>query len=149
MQDQFSDLTGLRILVVENDPDNRILYTCLLESVGAEVAVTSSVCEAFTILTQFTPDILISEIAIPNEDGYTFLRKLRALEAESGQFLPAIAVSGYIQGNDDLLALAAGFQKWLPKPIDLDHLINTIAQVIQQHKSGDLYGSGRENKVEA
>ncbi|MCY7391534.1 MAG: response regulator [Leptolyngbyaceae cyanobacterium CAN_BIN12] len=139
MQDQFSDLAGLRILVVENDPDNQILYTCLLESAGAAVRTATSVCEAFAILTQFTPDILISEIAIPNEDGYAFLRKLRALEADSGQFLPAIAVTAYIQGNDDLLALAAGFQKWLPKPIDLDHLINTIAQLVQHQQSGDRY----------
>jgi len=108
----------------------------------------ASVGEAFTVLTQFTPDILISDIALPNVDGYALLRKLRASELEFGQSLPAIAVSGYIQGNDELLALAAGFQKWLPKPIDLDQLINTIAQVVQHQRSGDLYGSDRENKVE-
>ncbi len=148
MQDQFSELTGLRIIAVDNDLDNRALYSCFLESLGANVMTVASVGEAFTVLTQFTPDILISDIALPNVDGYALLRKLRASELEFGQSLPAIAVSGYIQGNDELLALAAGFQKWLPKPIDLDQLINTIAQVVQHQRSGDLYGSDRENKVE-
>ena len=133
LQDQFSDLSGLRILVVENDPDNRKLYICVLESVEAEVVTAASVREAFTALTQFTPNILVSEIALPDEDGYTFIRKLRALEANSAQPLLAIAVSGYVQENSDSQALDAGFQKWLPKPIDLCHFVNTIAQLAQQY----------------
>lgn len=135
MQGQFSELMGLKVLAVDNDLDNRTLYGCFLESLGANVVTVASVDEAFTILTQFTPDILISDIALPTVDGYAFLRELRASELELGQFLPAIAVSGYIQGNDELLALAAGFQKWLPKPIDLDRFVTTIAQVVQHHKT--------------
>ena len=145
MQEQLLDLIGLKILVVDNDVDCQVLYACLLESVGAAVMTVGSVCEAFATLTQFAPDILISEIALPKEDGYDFLRQLRALEAESGQFLPAIAVSAYVQGNDDLLALAAGFQKWIPKPVDIDRFVNTISQVAQQ-KRRDLCGI-RENSI--
>ncbi|MBM0740266.1 response regulator [Phormidium sp. CLA17] len=147
VQDQSLDLTGLKILIVDDDPDTQLLFTCLLESIGAVVAVVASACEAFTLLTQFTPDVLVSDIALPNEDGYIFIRKLRALEAKSNQFLPAIAVSAYIQGNDDLLAAAAGFQRWLSKPVDLDYLIRTIAEVVP-HKTGDRCGSSRENKTE-
>ncbi len=146
MQNQVSDLTGLRILVVEDDLDSQILYAYVLEGAGAYLAIATSVGEALAILAQFTPDIVISDIALPDEDGYSLLRKLRTLEAESGQFLPAIAVSAYIQGNDDFLAIAADFQKWLPKPVDLDHFVSTIAQVAQ-HKTSDRCESNRKNPV--
>ncbi|HEY9908970.1 MAG TPA: response regulator [Thermosynechococcaceae cyanobacterium] len=127
---QSLNLSGLKILVVEHDPDNLMLYTILLEDAGAEVLATASVPEALTVLAEVTPDVLISEIILPGEDGYSLIRQVKALEAQVQKQIPAIVVSGSVQKDDDPEALKAGFQKCLLKPVNLNHLLRTIGRLV-------------------
>ena len=128
-QDQISALKELRVLVVEANIDNRGLYTVVLEGVGAEVTAVGSAREALVAMAEFNPHLLISDIALPDENGYTFIRKLRAIEAPLGK-IPALAITGFIDSQARSQALSAGFNHWLPKPIDLDLFLHTILEMI-------------------
>ena len=134
---QLLDLNGLKILVVEPDPDNRMLYTILLKDAGAEVLPTASVPEALTVLAELTPDVVISEIILPGEDGYSLIRQVKALEAQVQKQIPAIVISGSVQ-KDDPQVLKAGFQKCLLKPVNLNHLLRTIRRLVCDRLQSEL-----------
>ncbi|WP_298908261.1 response regulator [uncultured Nostoc sp.] len=93
MSDQSISFKGLRLLVVDDDPDTRTLLTFLFEIDGAEVVTSASAGEAIAIMSSFKPDILISDIYLPDEDGYSLLLKARNLEAKRGRKIPAIALT--------------------------------------------------------
>jgi len=127
-------LSGLRVLVVDDDPDTRELFTFALEEEGAQTFAAASTAEALATLKQVNPDVLVSDIKLPDEDGYTLLQKMRALDAESGKQTPAIAVTGLGAENDRLQALSAGFQVYLFKPTDLDELVAIVSALAKQTK---------------
>jgi signal transduction histidine kinase/ActR/RegA family two-component response regulator len=110
-------LDGLRILVVEDNADNREFLSALLEGAGAVVTATASVEEAFQALDGSHADALISDIGLPDVDGYAFIGRLRQREAQQGGFLPAVALTGYTRAEDRDRVLAAGFQAHVPKPV--------------------------------
>lgn len=120
------ELTSLTILVVEDDPDARELMQAILEQHGASVEVAESVARALEILETFRPDLVISDIAMPEEDGITFVQKLRSRTPEAGGHTPAIAVSAFSAASDRLRALAAGFTHYLHKPVDFEKLSQAI-----------------------
>lgn len=126
------DLNRLRILVVEDDPDARELMVAVLEQRGARVSSAESVARAFELLESSTPDLIISDIAMPEEDGVAFVRRLRARPSDRGGETPAIAVSAYVANADRTRALAAGFDRYLFKPVDFDELCVTIRSLIEQ-----------------
>jgi CheY-like chemotaxis protein/two-component sensor histidine kinase len=124
-------LDGLRILIVDDDADIRDLLTYTLEVCGAEVMAAASADEAISALTESsTPmDILISDIGMPDEDGYALLRRVRALEPENGGGIPAIALTAYARTQDRRAALLAGFQSHVAKPVEHAELIAVIANL--------------------
>jgi PAS domain S-box-containing protein len=124
-------LDGLRILIVDDDADIRDLLTYTLEVCGAEVMAAASADEAIAVLTaSSTPmDILISDIGMPDEDGYALLRRVRALEPEHKGGIPAIALTAYARTQDRRAALLAGFQSHVAKPVEPAELIAVIANL--------------------
>ncbi|MEG4197866.1 ATP-binding protein [Microcoleus sp. Pol12A5] len=125
-------LEGLQILVVEDEADALDLLSTILEKYGAEVMAVASVKEALTIIETATdrkPDVLVSDIGMPDEDGYSLIRKLRQLEAQRGGRLPAIALTAYARNDDRQQALLAGFQMHLTKPVDAAELVAVVASL--------------------
>ncbi|MHC5596418.1 MAG: hybrid sensor histidine kinase/response regulator [Nostoc sp.] len=124
-------LTGLRVLVVDDEADTRNFLSFMFEEYGAVTTAVASVDEALAVLEQAKPDILISDIGMSEQDGYTLIRKLRSLEPEKGGCIPAIALTAYTREEDRLEALSAGFQQHLSKPIDPNKLIAMVANVLE------------------
>ncbi len=121
----------LQVLVVDNDPDCRHLLTVLFAAYGVRTIATGLVCEAIAILQDIKPDLLISELALPGEDGYSLMQQVKALENRHQAHIPAIALTGHNQKGDRAHALAVGFCKYLAKPVDLDELIATVAELTE------------------
>ncbi|MEH2280577.1 MAG: response regulator [Nostoc sp.] len=124
-------LAGLRVLVVDDQADTRNFLSFMFEEYGAFATAVASVDEALAVLEQAKPDILISDIGMSEQDGYTLIRKLRSLEPEKGGRIPAIALTAYTREEDRLKALSAGFQHHLSKPIDPTKLIAAVAHVLE------------------
>jgi signal transduction histidine kinase/ActR/RegA family two-component response regulator len=122
-------LDDLRIVVVDDNADGRALTTLTLTQAGASVQAVASAREALELLEVQRPDVLISDIGLPDEDGYTLVGRIRRHEAEHGGFLPAIALTGYARADDRTRALAAGFQAHVTKPLEPAELIVTILDV--------------------
>jgi len=121
-------LTGLRVLVVDDDSDSSSLYACILEQVGALVQVADSAVAGLTVAPGFAPDIVLCDIAMPGVDGYTLLRRLR----RAGIDVPALAVTALAGEDVRRRALEAGFTGYLRKPIDIDQLIEAIETCLQR-----------------
>jgi PAS domain S-box-containing protein len=122
-------LQGLRILIVDDELDTRNLLTTILGEYGAQVTAAASTQEAMTALSQFQPDILISDIGMPQEDGYTLIRKVRSLPSEQGGKIPAVALTAYARSEDRTQALLAGFQLHIPKPVNPEELAAVVANL--------------------
>lgn len=125
-------LEGLQILVVDDEADALELLSTILQNNGAEVIAVASVKQALTIIetaTDRSPDVLVSDIGMPDEDGYSLIRKLRQLEAQRGGKLPAIALTAYAGSDDRRQALLAGFQMHLTKPVDAAELVAVVASL--------------------
>jgi CheY-like chemotaxis protein len=124
------ELYGLKILVVDDDVDTRELIEWVLKRVGAEVTSVGSAREALDVLEREKPHIMVSDIAMPGEDGYTLLKKIRALPPERGGRIPAIALTAHSLVQDRLQSLRAGFQSHVPKPVVPEELVEVVASVI-------------------
>ena len=120
-------LDALRILVVDDSADGRTLTSLVLTQAGASVTAVASAREALEMLKAERPDALVSDIGLPDEDGYGLIRQIRRDEAEHGGFLPAVALTGFARADDRARILAAGFQAHVPKPIDPVELTAAIA----------------------
>ncbi|PSB02754.1 response regulator [Merismopedia glauca] len=126
------DLTGIRVVLVDDDPDTRELLAFILKEYGAEAMVVASAGEVLTLLESFKPDILVTDIGMPDMDGYTLLRQVRSLPPERGGQVPAIATTAYARMEDRQQALTAGFQKHIAKPIDPSKLVAAISDLLSQ-----------------
>lgn len=122
------DLSGSKVLVVDDEADGCEAIAMVLRSAGVEVRTAASVDAALELLSSWRPDVLLSDIGLPEEDGYGLLRKVRALEATAGVTLPAVAVTAYTQPQDRTRALLAGFHDHLAKPVDSDTLLAVVAR---------------------
>lgn len=130
METNRSVLKGLRVLVIDDDTDTRELFAFVLLQEGADVFIASSAQEAINTLNQAELDLVLSDIQMPEEDGYGLIGQIRALEARQGKHIPAIAITAYAREEDRLRALSAGFQCHLAKPVDLDELITTVVSCV-------------------
>jgi PAS domain S-box-containing protein len=126
-------LAGLRILYVEDDFDSREALATALLLYGADVKAVATVREALAALSIWKPDILLSDIGLPDEDGYDLIRKIRDRHPEEGAMIPAIALTGYAGASEHAEALAAGYQKCLVKPIDPDKLAEVIGTFLAKN----------------
>ncbi|MFT3774026.1 MAG: PAS domain S-box protein [Minicystis sp.] len=123
-------LAGLRVLVVDDEPDARGVIQFVLERAGAEVTAVESVAEAFAALAgQPPPSLLLSDIAMPGEDGYALIRRLRESERPGRPRLPAVALTAHARTEDRIRALSAGFQSYVPKPVEPRELIAVVASL--------------------
>jgi len=125
-------LAGLRVLVVEDEPDARELISLALNRSGAEVQAVASAKEALSKLQVFTPDVLLSDIGLPAESGYDLIREVRSLSSDLSR-VPAIALTAFASENDRQMALATGFHAHLAKPVEPDHLIEIIRRVVRSN----------------
>ena len=132
MCDQSLALNGLRVLVVDNNSDCRDILKMVFEDYGIEMIACKCVSEALEILKQVKIDVLISEIALPNEDGFSLMHKVKAIEVAERVEIPAIALTTYDTKYDRAYARLVGFCKHLSKPVDFDELITTVASVTRQ-----------------
>jgi CheY-like chemotaxis protein len=121
----------VRILVVDDDADARTFITFLLEQHGATVNAVTSANAALIALSQFRPNVLVSDIGMPLTDGYMLLRQIRTLPPEQGGHVPAIALTAYAGDINYQQAIAAGFQEHLSKPVESDALVATIVRLMQ------------------
>lgn len=142
-------LAGVRVLIVESNSDSRMLSAFLLQEHGAVVVAASSVREALAFLQHHQPDLLISEIGLPEEDGYSLIHKVRIREAERGVAqMPAIAVTVYAERAHQQRALLAGFQKHLAKPVYPDELIEVVLSLVSKKPlliSGEAASANQES----
>jgi PAS domain S-box-containing protein len=120
------DLHGLRIVVVDDERDARELLRSLLTTYGAEVTICSSAGEAFEAVRREKPDLLVSDIGMPDEDGYSLIAKIRRLPETEGGKTPAIALTAFARIEDRIHALSQGFQMFVPKPVEPNELIAAI-----------------------
>jgi CheY-like chemotaxis protein/anti-sigma regulatory factor (Ser/Thr protein kinase) len=126
-----SALTGLRLLVVDDDTDTRELVTFLLQQAGAAVTAVASAAEALQVFEQVHPELLLSDIGMPEIDGHELIQQVRSRPPEQGGQVPAIALSAYASELDQQQALKLGFQQHLSKPIEPDALIAAIAALVR------------------
>jgi len=123
-------LDGLHVLLVEDDEDSRKLLSTMLKRYGARVTSTKSAKEALSVFEGELPDLLISDIGMPDEDGYELIRKLRELPIDKGGATPAIALTGYASRKDRERALNAGYHKHMAKPVEQAEMIAAIASLV-------------------
>jgi signal transduction histidine kinase/CheY-like chemotaxis protein len=130
-------LGKVRVLLVDDEPSANEAMETLLDSCGAVVRSAVSAAQALQVLDVWKPDVLISDIAMPEEDGYELIRKVRARSAEQGGDTPAVALTAYAKIEDRVRILAAGYQMYLSKPADPSELIAVVASLAQhQRRSG-------------
>ncbi len=121
---------GLRILVVDDEADSRDLVSAILTRCGSEVRCSESVAEAIQVFREWDPDLLVSDIGMPHEDGYSLIKKVRKLRSKGAKQIPALALTAYATDEDRSRALSAGFQAHLSKPIEPVVLITSIATAL-------------------
>jgi CheY-like chemotaxis protein len=124
------NLGGVRVLLVDDETDSRDFLSMTLRQYGAEVTALGTAEEAVSALQRERPDVLVSDIAMPGEDGYALIRRVRALGAERGGQVPAAALTAYAKGEDTTRALSAGYQVHLPKPVEPTELATAVATLV-------------------
>ncbi|MEA5502104.1 ATP-binding protein [Halotia wernerae UHCC 0503] len=123
-------LSGVRVLVVDDEADTRDFIFTVLQQCQAEVRVVASVQEALQVISQWKPDVLVSDIGMPEEDGYSLIRKLRSQPPELGGKIPAAALTAYARAEDRMRAIKEGYQLHLPKPIEPAELATVVASLV-------------------
>ena len=123
-------LDGVHVLLVEDDDDSRKLLGTMLKRHGARVTSTKSAAEALNALEGELPDVMVSDIGMPEQDGYELIRRMRSLPVEKGGATPAIALTGYASRKDRERALSSGYQQHVAKPIEQADLIAVIASLV-------------------
>jgi CheY-like chemotaxis protein len=122
-------LSGVRVLVVEDDPDSLELIRTVLERAGARVGTATSAGEAYDKLARERPDVLVSDIGMPGESGHELIRRVRRLSPQDGGLTPAAAVTAFASATDRTGLLEAGFQRHLPKPVLPAQLLDAVADL--------------------
>jgi len=122
-------LDGVRVIVVDDEADTRDLLSFSLRNYGADVRALGSASEALAAIQEDKPDVLVSDIGLPGDDGYSLIRQVRALDEESGGRVPAAALTAYAKDEDRHRAIAAGFQAHVTKPVELAQLASVVASL--------------------
>jgi len=122
-------LDGITVLVIDDEPDARDLLQRILEECGARVLLAGSVAEGIEVVRRERPDMLVSDIGMPGEDGYELIRKVRALKPDEGGRTPAAALTAFARAEDRTRALRAGYQTHVAKPIEPTELTAVVASL--------------------
>jgi PAS domain S-box-containing protein len=147
--DRSAQLDGVWILLVEDEADMREVITLVLNRHRARVTSVSSAGEAFTVITEAsrTPDVLVCDIGLPDEDGYTLMRRVRAWEAVRGVQIPAAALTAYARDEERTQAFLAGFQIHIPKPFQPIDLVNALCTLCNSEGNANLVGQVERSEV--
>jgi two-component system CheB/CheR fusion protein len=137
------DIRGVRVLLVEDDNDTREAYATMLAALGAEVRAAASGAEGLAALEHYRPQVILSDIAMPGEDGFSFIRKVRRLDREHGGHVPAAALTALAGDEDKRRALESGFQMHVAKPIDSARLIAVVSMLRDWKPLGDEPAASR------
>jgi CheY-like chemotaxis protein len=135
-------LDGVRVLIVDDDDDSRELLVLMLVDQGATVSSAASAGEALRLLAESPPDVLVSDISMPDVNGYSLIRGVRGLARDRGGKTPAIALTAYARVEDGERAFAAGFQAHVTKPVDPDRLAAIVANL-----AGMTFDPGSESSA--
>ena len=127
---ELERLQGLHVLIVEDDTDSRNVLALLLQKLGALVEAVPSAKEAMARVVNRRPDVIVSDIGMPEEDGYSLIRRLRQMPADIEKKLPAIALTAYARKQDADAAINAGYDCHLPKPVAPAELVRAIKSVV-------------------
>jgi PAS domain S-box-containing protein len=125
------ELDGVKVLALDDDADSRLLISTILQQCGVIVKTCESVPEALSLIEEFVPDVIVSDIGMPEEDGYSFIRKLRAA-GQNGKRTPAVALTAFAGVGDRMKALSAGFNMHVPKPVEPAELMMVIASLVRR-----------------
>jgi PAS domain S-box-containing protein len=131
-KDTYFPLKGVRVLVVDDSPDSLDLLVMILEAYGAIATAVDSAASAIEVLSSFKPDILVSDIGMPEEDGYSLIRRIRQLPPQNGGQIPAIALTAYASDKDRNEAMLAGFQKHFAKPVAPEEFAIGVAELVER-----------------
>ena len=134
---------ALDVLIVEDDEDSRDMLAMTLRICGVNIVSVDSADAALEELPKLRPDFLISDIGLPEKDGYQLIERVRALPAEAGGQTPAIALTGYVSVQDRSMAIRAGYQEHLPKPVDTARLIELLSELAENREGAA--GKAKEN----
>ncbi|MGZ3428257.1 MAG: ATP-binding response regulator, partial [Polyangia bacterium] len=134
---EATQIDGLTVLVVDDEPDARELLTAILEHHGATVTATGSADEALAAVAERAPDVVVSDIGMPGADGYELMRRLRALPDPARRATPAVALTGFARPEDGARALEAGFAAHLAKPVEPLALVVMIDKVARATAASD------------
>ena len=121
-------LDGIQVLIVDDNADALELLIVMLKNAGATVQNSHNAGEAYEILQQWEPDIIVSDLHMPDQDGHAFMKRIRGRSKEDGGQIPAIAITGY-GPEDRVTAFRSGYQSYIRKPIEAEELIVTIASL--------------------
>lgn len=124
-----SVIDGMRVLIVDDEADTLELLATILTQNGAEVRPQSSAREALETVKEWKPDVIISDLGMPEEDGYSFVKKLRALPPELGGTIPVVALTAYVGIKERTRVLSSGFQMYVPKPVEQSELLRALASL--------------------
>lgn len=122
-------LDGVRVLLVDDAADARELFILMLGKSGADVKAVASAAEAFSLLREWRPDVILCDIAMPDEDGYSLIRRIRQMDEERGETIPAVALTAFAGSKDRLQAFAAGYQMHIAKPVERAELVAVVANL--------------------
>lgn len=131
-QEACAMLAGVRVLVVDDEPDARALAERLLRDCEAVVTTAASASEALEVVRRERPDIMVSDIGMPGEDGYSLIRKVRALEPAEGGDVLAVALTAYARSEDRARVMEAGFQTHVAKPVEPAELVAAVAALARR-----------------
>src|SRR4029078_9755911 len=123
-------LDGIKVLVVDDEHDSRELLTMILTRCGSDVRCSDSAAHAIEAFNEWHPDLLVSDIGMPNEDGYSLIQKGRSLDSNYARKVPAVALTAYATDEDRMHALSAGFQMHVPKPIEPESFVTSLASML-------------------
>jgi CheY-like chemotaxis protein len=128
-------LRDVSVLVVDDEEDARMLLDTTLSQYGADVRIVSSAAEAIAALDRSVPDVVLSDLGMPHEDGYSLIRRIRQRPAAAGGTVPAVAITAYASAKDRRAALAAGFQAHVAKPFEPHQIAALVAQLGRERES--------------
>lgn len=120
------------MLLVDDEPETLLLLDTLLTQCGAYVKTASSAEEGFEKVQMWRPDVIVSDIGMPGEDGYSFMKRVKTWAREAGGWIPAVALTAYARAEERVEALSSGYQIYVPKPVELAELITAITSLVER-----------------
>jgi CheY-like chemotaxis protein len=145
--DRLPDLSGVHVLVVDDEPDAVRLLTEILESIGARVTMATSGAAALEKITTALPDVLVADLGMPLMDGFELIRRIRAIDNRRVRDVPAAALTAYARSEDRVRTLQAGFEMHLPKPVDPLELASAIKALARRGSREDRDSKQRTDGV--